>query len=372
MTKEAYMEMALSLAKKGTGYTDLNPLVGCVVVKEDQIIATGYHERYGGYHAERNALLGLSREEAKGAELYVTLEPCCHYGKTPPCTEIIIEKGIKKVYIGAMDNNPLVAGKGVAQLKEAGVEVETGILKEECEKSNEVFFHYMQTKLPFVAMKYAMTLDGKIACESGDSKWVTSEESRNQVQLLRKEYKGIMVGIETVLADDPLLTCRIEPACNPVRIICDSRLRLPLDSQIVKTAHEVRTYVAYAKGAVIEKEKKEQLALAGIKLLCAGQGSQLDVSLLIKLLSEEGINGILLEGGGTLNASMLRAGLVSRVYAYLAPKFVMGQQAKGPVMGEGIKKMADAILMTQTELFPVGEDILITGRIGDERTCLPD
>ena len=220
-----YMRMALELAGQGEGKVSPNPMVGCVVVKEGKVIATGYHEAYGGYHAERNALLHC-QEDTEGAELYVNLEPCCHYGKTPPCTEIILEKKIKKVYVGCLDSNPKVAGKGIEILRQHGVEVVTGILEEECRAINEVFFHYMKKKMPFTAMKYAMTLDGKIACETGDSKWVTGTEAREHVQCLRNRYRGIMAGIGTVLKDDPMLNCRMEGGTNPVRIICDSRLRI--------------------------------------------------------------------------------------------------------------------------------------------------
>lgn len=204
-----YMKRAIELAKKGIGYTNPNPIVGCVVVKNDEIISEGYHEKIGGFHAERNALTNC-KEDTTGAELYVTLEPCCHYGKTPPCTEIIIEKNIKKVYVGSMDPNKLVAGKGVKILEENGIEVECGVLKDECDKLNEVFFHYITNKTPYVVMKYAMTMDGKIACENGDSKWVTGEKARETVQNMRKKYMGIMVGINTVLEDNPMLNCRIE------------------------------------------------------------------------------------------------------------------------------------------------------------------
>ena len=199
-TPEDYMQMVLELARRGEGKVSPNPMVGCVVVKEGRVIATGYHEAYGGYHAERNALLHCT-EDPTGAELYVNLEPCCHYGKTPPCTEIILEKKIKKVYVGCLDSNPKVAGKGIEILREHGVSVETGILEQECRALNEVFFHYMEQKMPFVAMKYAMTLDGKIACETGDSKWVTEAETRGYVQRLRNRYRGIMAGIGTVLAE---------------------------------------------------------------------------------------------------------------------------------------------------------------------------
>lgn len=363
---EYYMKRAIALAKKGMGYTSPNPMVGCVVVKDGRIISEGYHERCGAFHAERNALL-CCEEDTNGAELYVTLEPCCHYGKTPPCTEIIMEKGIAKVYVGAMDSNPLVAGKGIRILREAGIQVETGILEEECRRLNEVFFHYMEKSLPFVAMKYAMTLDGKIACESGDSKWVTGEAARAYVQQLRKRYTGIMVGIETVLLDDPMLTCRIAPECNPIRIICDSRLRIPLDSNIVKTAKEVPTYVAYStneEGMKIAAEslqyKISALQEAGVNLIVTS-GEQVNLPELMQELTRRKVDSILLEGGGTLNASMLKNGLVNRVHAFISPKLVGGAMARSPVAGMGVDRMEDAYVLQGITLKQFGDDILISG-----------
>ena len=263
-TKEKYMRRALELAAMGEGRTSPNPMVGCVVVKDGRIISEGYHEKYGEYHAERNALLRC-KEDPAGADLYVTLEPCCHQGKTPPCTDIIIEKKIGRVFVGSLDSNPLVAGRGVAILRDSGIKVETGILEEECLKLNEVFYHYISTGTPFVAAKYAMSADGRIACASGDSKWITGEAARRQVHMLRKRYSGILVGIGTVLADDPMLNCREEEGVDPVRIICDSNLRIPMDSQIVKTAGEIPTIVAAAERTLYEakgrRSRKREAAL---------------------------------------------------------------------------------------------------------------
>ena len=392
-----------------------NPMVGCVVVKEGRVIATGYHEAYGGYHAERNALLHCT-EDPTGAELYVNLEPCCHYGKTPPCTEIILEKKIKKVYVGCLDSNPKVAGKGIEILREHGVSVETGILEQECRALNEVFFHYMEQKMPFVAMKYAMTLDGKIACETGDSKWVTEAETRGYVQRLRNRYRGIMAGIGTVLADDPMLNCRLKGGRNPVRIICDARLRIPWDSQIVATAKEIETIIVWnyraaeqfysmdkdAEHPKDEKQRQEHtketqrrdhkayqripdrltetmvyLESKGITLLENPLKSgttvpQLDLKVLFAQLAARGIDSILLEGGGTLNASALRENLVQRVYAFIAPKLVAGANAKTPVEGEGISYMKDAVKLEHIQVSLFGVDICVSGRVGEENTCLPE
>ena len=246
MTNQDYMKRALELAKKAMGYTSPNPMVGCVVVKDGRIVTEGYHERCGEYHAERNALTKCS-EDLTGATMYVTLEPCCHQGKTPPCTDIILERGIGKVYVGSMDPNPKVAGKGVQMLREAGVTVVEDFMREECDQLNPVFFHYITTKTPYVVMKYAMTLDGKIATKTGASKWITGESARKEVQHMRHQYMGIMAGIGTVLADDPMLNVRVEGWKSPVRIVCDSKLRIPPGSQIVKSAEKYRTIVAYAE-----------------------------------------------------------------------------------------------------------------------------
>ena len=223
MTDEFYMRRAIELAKKGRGWTNPNPMVGAVIVKNGSIIGEGYHEKCGELHAERNAIASLT-ESAEGATLYVTLEPCCHYGKQPPCTLAIVEHGIKKVYVGSDDPNDKVAGKGIEFLREHGVEVETGVMKAACDAINPVFFHYITTKLPYVVMKYAMSMDGKIAAYTGKSQWITGEAARQHVQETRNWLKGIMVGCNTVLQDDPALTCRIEGGRNPVRIVCDLSL----------------------------------------------------------------------------------------------------------------------------------------------------
>lgn len=357
--KEFYMRKALELAKQGMGYTSPNPMVGCVIVKNGKIVAQGYHEKCGEYHAERNALLKC-KEDVTGAEAYVTLEPCCHHGKTPPCTDIIIERGIKKVYVGSMDSNPLVGGKGVKLLEEAGIEVECGVLKEECDKLNEVFFHYIEKKTPFVIMKYAMTLDGKIAACTGDSKWVTGETARKHVQFLRKKYSGILVGIGTVLEDNPMLNCRIEEGVDPVRIICDSKLSIAehMECNILKTAKKIKTIVAYAQA---EEAKKKMLEDAGVVLLQAGNKDKIDLKQLLKKLGEMEIDSILVEGGGKIHGSFLEEGLVNKVYAYIAPKLVGGDSAKTPVGGRGFEKMAEAKMLTGLQIEQLGEDILITG-----------
>lgn len=363
--KEEYMRRALELARKGEGHTSPNPMVGCVVVKDGRIISEGDHEKYGEFHAERNALTRCT-EDTAGADLYVTLEPCCHQGKTPPCTDIIIEKKIARVFVGSMDSNPLVAGKGVQILRDHGIYVETGILDAECRKLNEVFYHYIATKTPFVVMKYAMTLDGKIACATGDSKWVTGEIARTQVHRMRGRYRGIMVGIGTVLADDPMLNCRVEGGVDPVRIICDSNLHIPTESQIVKTASDIETIVACSQEALESERKQEKirrLKEAGIQIIGTEGAHGVNLVELMKKLGGQNIDSILLEGGGTLNASALEDGIVNKVYAYIAGKLIGGMDARSPVEGMGIDRMADAITLQNVEIEKLGDDFCIVGYV---------
>lgn len=359
MTGQDYMKRALDLAKKGAGHTSPNPMVGCVVVKDGRIVTEGYHERYGEFHAERNALTRCE-EDLTGAEMYVTLEPCCHQGNTPPCTDIIIERGISKVYVGSMDPNPKVAGKGVKILQEHGIEVETGVLEKECLALNEIFFHYITTGMPYVAMKYAMTLDGKIASCTGDSKWVTGERARHHVHELRKQYSAILAGIGTVLADDPMLNCRIEEGVDPVRVVCDSSLRIPLSSQLVKTAGDIPVIVAYAKE---NPEKEKALLQAGVELISAGRDGRVDLAVLMRELGKRKIDSVLVEGGGAIHGSLLKSGLVQKIYCYLAPKLIGGREASSPVEGDGFSRMKDALQVTEMEILSLGEDICISGRV---------
>ena len=357
-----FMRRAIELAKKGGGYVHPNPLVGCVVVKDGEIIAEGYHEKYGEFHAERNALLHC-QSETKGASLYVTLEPCCHYGKTPPCTEIIIEKGIKKVFVGILDPNPLVAGKGVKILQDAGIEVEVGLCQDEIRELNKVFLKYITTKRPYVIMKTAMTLDGKIAAHTGDSRWVTNDESRKLVHELRSEMAAIIVGIGTVLADDPMLNVRLEGNPHqPVRIVVDSNLRTPIDSQLVKTAKEYRTIIATTVSDNCRDVRP--YVSTGIELIqCKSKDGHVDINDLMTKLGSHGIDSLLLEGGGTLNSAFLEAGCVDEVWAFIAPKIIGGEGAKTPVAGKGIEKMSDAIQLQNIDIQNINGDILIKGKI---------
>lgn len=357
--KEYFMHRALELASRGAGHTDPNPMVGCVIVKDGRIIGEGWHEHIGGLHAERNAFAHCT-ENAAGADLYVTLEPCCHWGRTPPCTDAVIEHGIRRVFVGCLDPNPLVAGKGVQILRNAGIEVETGVCEAECHERNEVFFHYITQKTPFVVLKYAMTLDGKIAAHTGDSRWVTGEAARRHVHETRNRLTGIMVGAGTVIADDPLLTCRIEGGRNPVRIVCDSHARIPADCNLVQTAREIPTYVA----VVEENERTACLEENGVHILvCGEKNGRVDLTDLMQQLGALGVNGILLEGGSALAFSALREGIVHRVQAYVAPKLIGGADAKTPVGGAGFDRMADALTLKNVRCTPLGEDILIEGRL---------
>lgn len=360
MKDTEYMRLALQLAEKGCGHVNPNPMVGAVLVKEGRIIGQGYHERYGAPHAERNALASCT-ESPEGAALYVTLEPCCHYGKTPPCTEAILRSNIQKVVVGSRDPNPLVAGKGIRKLRRRGIEVVEGVLKTECDKLNEVFFYFMQTGKPYVVMKYAMTMDGKTAAYTGASKWITGEAARSRVHQDRSRYSAVMAGIGTVLADDPLLTCRIDGGKNPLRIICDTELRTPLSSQIVATAGEIPTVIATV---CTEAEIQRPYIEAGCRILpVLKRGGHLDLSELMTKLGEEKIDSILLEGGSILNWSALQAGIVNKVQAYIAPKLFGGANGKTPVAGMGVSRPEDAFFLTNSKVTCLGEDILIESEV---------
>lgn len=351
-----YMERAIELAKRARGFTSPNPMVGAVIVKDGRVIGEGYHERCGELHAERNALASLT-ESAEGATIYVTLEPCCHYGKTPPCTEAIIEHKLAKVVIGSRDPNPLVSGKGAAILRKAGIEVVEDFMREECDAINPIFFHYITTKRPYVAMKYAMTMDGKIATRTGASRWITGEAARNHVQTLRHAYKGIMVGIGTVLADNPMLNCRMQGGIDPVRIVCDTHLRIPMDCQIVQTADTIETILATSTN---EKGKIEQLIKKGVQILqIPEKDGCIDLNFLMQTLGEKGIDSILLEGGGRLNDSFLREKLIQKAYVYLAPKIFGGEDAKTPVEGIGVSLPEQSANFKLQQIQQIEEDILL-------------
>lgn len=363
MMDKAYMELAIELAEKGRWAVSPNPVVGAVLVKDNEIIGRGYHASYGAQHAERVALSDCERRgnSAVGATMYVTLEPCCHYGKQPPCTLALLDAGVKRVVVGSADPNPLVAGKGLAELRAAGVEVVEGFLREKCDALNPVFFHYMSKKKPYVAVKYAMTLDGKIATKTGNSKWITGEVARNYVHKLRSLYDGIVVGVGTVLADDPLLTAH-GAGRNPVRIICDTNLRTPLECRLVKTAHNYKTIIATTL-ADTEKIKRFEAEGCVVWVLSKKTG-KLDLSELMGRLGENKISSLFVEGGGNLIYSFFAEKLVQKIYAFVAPKIFGGAEAKTPVEGNGVKEVQDAFCLKKICLKKLMEDFMFDAEVG--------
>ncbi|MGL4572463.1 MAG: bifunctional diaminohydroxyphosphoribosylaminopyrimidine deaminase/5-amino-6-(5-phosphoribosylamino)uracil reductase RibD [Clostridium sp.] len=364
-----YMKKAIELAKKGEGYVNPNPMVGCVIVKKDKIIGEGYHERFGGHHAEVNAIKSAT-ESIEGGTIYITLEPCTHYGKTPPCILKVIKEKPKKVVIGVLDPNPLVCGKGMEMLIEEGIEVKVGILEEECRELNEVFFHYITKKKPLCILKGAMSLDGKIATKYGESKWISNEKSRKITAEYRHKYSGIMVGINTVLKDNPMLTCRIENGISPVRVILDSKLRIPLDSNIVKDK-ENKTIVFTT---VKDDKKIEQLNREGVQVIITPiKNSKVQLPFVIEKLYELNIDSLLIEGGGTLNDSLFKEGIVDKLKLFIAPKIIGGRDSKNFIAGDGVEFLSEATNIFVKKITNIEGDILIEGDvIKEERVCLQE
>ena len=355
-----YMALALELAERGAGWTSPNPMVGAVIVKDGAIIGQGYHARCGDLHAERAALKNCTGDPA-GGTLYVTLEPCCHQGRQPPCTDAILQAGIARVVVGSPDPNPLVAGKGVQILRDHGVQVEEGVLRTECDRLNRVFLKYIQTGRPYVIMKYAMTLDGKIAAYTGASQWVTGEEARAHVQTLRHRCRAILVGVGTVIADDPRLTCRLPGGRDPIRVICDTRLRTPLTAQVVTSAGQTPTWIATCCAA---PERLAPYERAGCKMLVLPErAGRVDLNALMDCLGRQEVDSILLEGGGTLNWSALDQGVVDGVMAYVAPKLFGGRTAKTPVEGRGVDAPAAAFPLKNTTITQIGADFLLESEV---------
>ena len=375
MAEEQFMKRAIELAKQGAGWTAPNPLVGAVVVKNGRVIGEGYHRKYGELHAERNALAACSEDPA-GATLYVTLEPCCHYGKTPPCTEIIIEKKIAKVVIGSRDPNPKVAGKGARILREHGIEVVEDYMREACDALNPVFFHYITTKTPYVVLKFAMTLDGKIATRTGASKWITGEAAREHVHRLRGRYAGILAGIGTVLADDPMLNCRIDGAHQPLRIILDSHLRIPMGSRLVRSAKEYPLLIVCNESNRDREEgigRIKKLEEAGVIVWTLPEkNGHPDMNVLMQRLGEEKIDSVLIEGGGTVNEAALKAHIVHHVYAYIAPKIFGGEDAKTPVEGSGIRLPQECAKLRLAKITVLLNDMLLEYDVEGETECSPE
>lgn len=364
--EERFMERAIELARKGEGYTSPNPLVGAVIVKGNRIIGEGYHEYFGGSHAEVNALKN-AMESVNGATMYVTLEPCSHYGKTPPCANEIVKKGISRVIIGMKDPNPLVAGKGMNILEENGIEVELGVLEKEVKKLNEIFIKYITTKKPFCILKTAMTLDGKIATYTGDSRWITNEYSRQHVHELRHRVSSIMVGIGTVLADDPMLTTRLleRKGRDPIRIIIDTKGRIPLEAKALNLKSKAKTIIA-----VTEKVKKSKLIALKEKgaevIITPLKNEKVDLKFLMEKIGAMGIDSILIEGGAGLNFSVLNEDIIDKVITFVAPKIIGGENAKTPVGGDGLALMQDAISLKDIRVKRFNDDIMIEGYIRRE------
>lgn len=357
------MQLALSLAAEGIGKVNPNPLVGAVIVSNGKVIGKGYHRLYGGPHAEIDAL-NSTTENVKGATMYVTLEPCSHYGKTPPCADAIIASGISRVAIAMADPNPLVAGQGIEALKKNGIDVSIGICRPEAEEMNRVFIKYILTGKPYIVLKAAMSLDGKIATRDRHSKWISSEESRKRVQLLRNELKGIMIGVDSIISDNPRLTSRPEngTARNPVRIIVDSRGRIPVSAEVLKNPADNPVILATTNQC--NEQTKKQLQQAGHKVLVVpATDNHVNLQALSIELGKLGIDGILLEGGGTLNEAALRAGIVDEVQFFIAPLLIGGKNAITPVEGNGFSAIEEAIRLTDFKTIQVGPDFLVTGRI---------
>ena len=361
-----YMQRAMELAENGRGFVNPNPLVGAVIVKDGRVIGEGWHRKYGCLHAEREALAACTEDPA-GSTMYVTLEPCCHHGKQPPCTDAVIAAGISRVVAGLPDPNPLVAGKGIAMLREHGIEVECGLLEADLRYQNRVFLKYITSGRPWVTMKWAMTLDGRM---TGDSRWVSSEESRRYAHQLRAWNMAIMAGIGTVRVDDPLLNCRIDGMRSPVRVIADSYASVSLSSQVVRTAHQYRTVVAYS--GTPDPSRLAALADAGVEILQVDSGQagdctqqraadvrKVDMDVLLSCLGKMGMDSVLVEGGAELDWSIVEAGLVDEVYCFIAPKVIGGGTAKGPVGGAGFPKMADAFPLEIESVTRSGPDILV-------------
>lgn len=352
----SYMKRAIKLAKRGTGLAAPNPLVGAVIVKDGRIIGEGWHVRYGELHAERHALSNCT-ESPEGADMYVTLEPCCHHGKQPPCTEAVIDAGIKRIFVGSYDPNPLVSGKSGEVLKNAGIEVHYEIMQEECDALNPFFFHYMKHKMPYVICKYAMTADGKIACCTGDSKWVTGEEARGNVQETRKAVSAIMVGIGTVLADDPSLLCHAEDPIHPVRVVCDTRLRFPEDCQLAESTAEAPVIIMTCSS---DSEKIARLEAKGVSVcIVPEKDGHTDTEAVLRMLADRGLTSVLIEGGAVLHASVIRAGLVQELQVYIAPK-ISGGDGLSPVGCLDITRMNDAYAFNNPEVRLFGQDVLLT------------
>ena len=362
LNDEYYMKMALRLAQRGLGKTSPNPMVGALIVKNGKVIGQGYHKRFGGPHAEINAIRE-AKDDLNGATLYVTLEPCCHKGKkTPPCLDTLLKYNWKRVVIGTVDPNPRVNGKSIDILKRKGIETKVGVLQEECQRLNEAYFKYIQTGIPFVTLKFAQTLDGRIATSSGESRRRSSEPSLKWAHRLRSLHDAILVGVGTVLKDDPQLTVRLVKGRNPLRIVADSRLRIPLSSKILKDLEIAPTVIAATSQADIEQTFA--LSVMGIEVLTIEEDSEgtVDLKDLLRKLGDKNISSVLVEGGATTITSFIRQGLADKVIAIVAPK-IMGKGVE--VVGDlGILKVGRALKLSFDKVYRRGEDLIIEASIG--------
>lgn len=357
---EYYMRLALKLAQKGRGFVSPNPLVGALIVKGGQIIGRGYHQHYGGNHAEVNALLDAG-ENAAGATLYVTLEPCCHEGKTPPCIDSILEHRIKRVIVGTVDSNPLVSCRGVNYLQSKGIEVTTGIMEKECRELNEGFFHYMETGRPFVTLKYAQTLDGRIATAAGQSRWISSPAALKFAHRLRAEHDAVLVGSGTVLQDNPELTVRHVRGRNPLRVIVNKKLEIPLNSKILANTTKAKTLIATTKKVDDHRFKLFQKSGAEIITVAADKNGNVDLKKLLMILAGRNISSVLVEGGAQIITSVLRNNLANRLVTIIAPK----------ILGEGISAVGDLHIaslasvkkLSIQKIKKIGPDIMIDSRL---------
>mgnify|MGYP001386602382 FL=1 len=362
---EKYMKLAMQLAGNAIGRTSPNPLVGAVIVKDNRVVGCGWHRKAGTPHAEVHAL-NQAGELAQGADVYVTLEPCAHYGKTPPCAKALVEAKVKNVYGGLLDVNPKVAGKGFKILEDAGIHVEYGFLQDELRKQNEVFFKWIEHKKPFVVLKAAMTLDGKIATATGQSKWITNETSRAYGYKLRDIYDGIMVGINTVIEDNPMLTSRVDGGKNPIRIVVDSSLKIDINANVVQDK-SAKTIVATTDKADKDKILKLQAQDVDVIVVDKDENDKVDIEKLLNILGQQNICSILVEGGATLSGSFVAKKLVDKVYFFIAPKIVGGKEAKTPVAGTGILNLQEALALKDIQIEKLEEDILIIGRVDKDK-----
>lgn len=352
------MDLAISMASKTIGQTGINPVVGCVLTKNGSIVGMGAHLRRGDAHAEVQAIK-MAGDEALGATAYVTLEPCSHYGKTPPCAKLLIERGVSRVVVAMLDPNPVVAGSGVRTLEHAGIEVKVGVLENEAKKLNEVYCHYILTKRPFVTLKSAATLDGKLATKTGNSQWISGEAARQEVHALRHQHQAIMVGVQTLLQDNPSLTTRLEvDGKQPIPIIIDSKLRTPVDAKAIQLSGE-RTIIFTTSKASYERQR--QLELHGVTVVRSGDGQHVDLSYAMQWLGEHEVSSVLLEGGGRLNGTMLEAKLVNKIILYYGMKIVGGQSAPSLFHMDGVAQMKDAITLMDVQVQTVGEDVKVVG-----------